>query len=425
MSKVKKEKKIEDSGVFKFSKLGGMGLPIGGAYVSTLSAVGVKYIPYSGNGMAVSSTNRYPQLLAELAANTPTHGGALQRKGKLTYGQGFDLENLPDSLIKFLLNVNKFNESANDILYKVGFDLVYFGGISLKVHWNYNKTISSIEHVPFKYVRIGMPVDGEIIEYVVSNDWQQTMVRELRKEYIIKRFNPDAIGKVELVDGKPVTDEQTMLNASQLIYYKTYNPSADDFYPIPDYIQALDSVFTEMNVGITMNNQISNGINGSYIISTDNDTILDDESKQTIIDMLNAFSAGAENAGGLLFLPANVKVQKLEALPFDIYNSVNLETRQRIITSHLIPAILLEFNFGGGFNNRSQELKTALDQFQQTVIAGYQQQIVRVFNTILDYVEKQPYDLQIKPFELVYSDSDVNVNKDVTVTEEVKDTTAV
>jgi hypothetical protein len=420
------EDKKENKQVHVFSRLGGMGLPISGNYASTLSTIGARYIPYSGNGLAVPSMNRYPQLLAELAANTPTHGAALQRKGKLTYGQGFDFEKLPKSLVKFLLNVNKFNESANDILYKVGFDLVYFGGISIKVHWNYNKTIHSIEHVPFKYVRIGMPVDGEIVEYVVSNDWQQNMSSELRKEYVIKRFNPDAIGKATVIDDKPVADEITLMNATQLVYYKCYSPSADDYYPVPDYVQGLDSIFTEMNVGVTMNNQISNGINGSYIISTDNDTILDDESKQEIIDMLNAFSAGAENAGGLLFLPANVKVQKLEALPFDIYNSVNGETRQRIITSHLIPAILLEFNFGGGFNNRSQEMKTALEQFQQTIIAGYQQQIVRVFNTILDYVVKEPYDLQIKPFELVYSDTTINVDKNITVKkDEVVDTTAV
>lgn len=425
MSKTSKDKKTADNQNFKFSKLGGIGLPINGQTVSNSSVTGTRYIPYSGNGLAVPSTNRYPQLLADLAANCPTHGGALLRKGKFTFGKGFDYESLPEQLVTFLLNINRFSETANDILYKAAFDLVYYGGLSLKVGWNNKKKIYSVEHVPFKNVRQGIPVNGIVEEYVVSNNWLNNMMVELKNEYKIPRFNPDKISVGSIIDGKVVSDETSMLNASQLLYYKCYSPSADEFYPIPDYAQALDSIFTEMNVGIAMNNQITNGINGSYIISTDNDTVLDDEAKQNIIDTLNGFVSGAENAGGLMFLPSNVKVQRLDALPFEIYNSGNAEVRQRIITSHLIPAILLEFNFGGGFNNRSQELKTALDQFQQTVIAGYQQQLIKVFNTVFDYVSTEQYDLQIKPFELVYSDSNVNVNKTVTVTDEVMDTASV
>ena len=119
----------------RFSRTAGAGMPITNSF-QFLQGVEGQYIPYSGDSLIINTKNRYPQVLSHLATNAPTHGSALQKKSKLTYGQGFDMDTLPNNVVEFLMNCND-KESANDILCKVAYDLVTFGGVSLKVHWTY------------------------------------------------------------------------------------------------------------------------------------------------------------------------------------------------------------------------------------------------------------------------------------------------
>lgn len=380
----------------KFSTTAGIGLPIVRQY--NTSTVG-QYIPFSGSGIGIKVNNNYPQILANLAANSPTHGSAIQKKSELTFGQGFNFEGMSDTLEEYLMNINEDQESINDILEKVSADLVTYYGYCLEISWTYDKKISSIEHVPFKNVRLGKPVNGKINNYIVSNDWELKLPTDLRVQYSIPKFNPNKINtsSVEVVDGVVKADEETELNATQLFYFKPYSAASDGFYPLPDYVQGLDSAFTEVEVGVSMLKGIENGVNGAYIVST-GDTIVDDEIEQKIVNTLNTLATGASNTGGLILMPTNVKVDALEAIPADTYEAINPEIRQRIITSHGIPAILLEYSAGGGFNNRAEEMEVALEQFQLVKIKGYQNKIIRTFNSLMKYITNENFVLSIIPF---------------------------
>ena len=413
----------------KFSKFGGVGLPVPRTFRSVANVTG-KFIDYSGNGVGFESPNTYPQVLAELASNSPTHGRALALKAKLTFGQGLDLETqeLPNELLEFLLEINDSNQSINDILERISLDLITYGGMSLIVNWNFNRTIRSIEHVPFKNVRLGMPVEGQINDYIVSNDWEMKLPSQLRTNYRINNFNPDLIQPQTItVNGDMEQDEETLLNSRQLVYFKTYNNSDTGFYPVPDYIHVLDSAFTEVETGITMLKSIVNGINGAYIVITP-DTIVDDEDKQEEVDVFADLVTGSENAGGIIRLtgdPDQLRIEKVEAIPADTYTEVNQEIRQRLITGHGIPAILLEYNFGGGFNNRAEEMQVAIQQFQDISIKSYQNQILRYLNPLMGYVTAQDFSLSIVPFLSVDEDSTAegsgnttNNSNDVDITDE-------
>ena len=382
----------------QFSAVAGIGLPIPKNF-STLHTVQGQYIPFGGDGIGLRSDNNYPQILANLAANSPTHGGALLKKSLLTFGQGIDFEDMSESVLDKLNDINEDSETINDLLTKTSSDLVTYGGFAIKISWSLGKEIISMEHVPFKYVRLGRPVNGKVVDYIVSNDWEMKLHNELRHEYRINKFNPNKINpdSVELKDEEYRADEETEANAEQLIYFKTYCPASNGFYPLPDYISCLDSAFTEVEVGVSMLKGIENGINGSYIISTD-ETVVDDDSKQAIIDSLNSLSTGAANTGGLIFMPTSVKVDALEAIPADTYKEINPEIRQRIITAHGIPAILLEYSQGGAFNNRASELQAALEQFQLTTIKGYQHEIIRIYNSIMGWMFSEDIKLSILPF---------------------------
>ena len=386
----------------KFSVTGGMGLPIPGSPTTTSATEGI-YIPWNGTGLAINSNNNYPQILSKLGSNAPIHGSALNVKSKMILGQGLDFEKMPPSLSEFLKDVNNKHETINDIIYKMGQDLVYFGGYCLRIQWNLDKTIGGIKHIPFKHCRIGeFDEDGDAINYLVNNDWDDKLDRRFRRAYTLNTFNPDKIELSKFNDENEIeTTKETQDNAFQILYYKTYSTSDDGFYPSPDYIQCLDACFTEVNIGISQNNLITNGLNGSYIISNNQDTIIDDKDKENVINELNDQVAGAANSGSILYIPGYITVDKLEALDSKHFESTSKNIRQRIITSHGIPPILLELQLNAnGFSNRGEELEIALKQFQQTKIKFYQNQIIRTLNGLCSYKTTELFELSIITFEL-------------------------
>ena len=74
--------------------------------------------------------------------------------------------------------------------------------------------------------------------------------------------------------------------------------------------------------------------------------------------------------------------------------------KQNIITAHRVPAILVEYNYGGGFNNRAEEMSVAYKQFQQTSIKAYQNSVIRVFKSIVKWMGYENEDVQIIPFTI-------------------------
>jgi len=398
-----------------FSKTGGIGLPIasGTRTISEKDAKG-SYIPCSGNGIAIKTEDKYLETLAKLAADSPTHGGAIQRKAVLTLGQGFNLDELPKDIKEWFDLINEQGDTANDILERACWDYAIYKGVALAVTWTGSKTIAEIRHVPFKNVRIGTPINNKIPYYIINNDWQQELDRKFRVVEKLLPFNPDKINEGVIEDGNLKVDETTAENAEQLIYYCGYSASSDGFYPVPDYANCLDAALTEVDTGIAIHNSTKNGINGAYIVSAAEGTVMDDTSKQQVTDSLSKHISGPENSGSILFIPTGVKVDKLDAISHDTYIHTNEEMKQRIVTAHNIPAILLEIQTSGGFNSRADEMNEAINIFQKTTILGYQQKIVRVFKSILKYRTKQEVDLKIIPFSLLDSDTkatgDTNIN---------------
>lgn len=419
MEKNKKQTYLECKS-FEFSSEAGLGSPI---ITSGYSNNGNRYLPFSSISKRYPTVNTYPQMLAQIAIDSPTHSAALNIKSMLTSGDGFDKTNLTKPVKKVLNSMNKKNQSIDDILEQVAQDYVTFGGFALKVFWNNVGKIYAVERIQFSEVRCGEPDEnGDINYYVISNNWDLTMPSRLQKTYTLPVFNPKIFENgVNIVDGVPTPDDSQTQNGQQIIYfYKELNSPATNgmsFYPVPDYIAGIDCILQEIDINVSNKSLINNGLGGKTIVNVPA-VGLDEEVKKNYHNQTVKHFTGAANNGGLIInfgedfdrMPTYTNLPSLDS---DTYLNVKEQILQTIVTVHNIPGILLNLRSGGAWSNTADEMQQAYEIFNRTKIAKYQQAIERVFNTILEYMGYD-LDLQIVPFS-------IKSEQDVTSDEIVKD----
>ena len=397
-----------------FSAEAGLGLPF-----STIKAqkAGATYIPFSGDSQKYFTQNLYPQELAKLAYNAPTHNAAIKAKQMMILGEGFNLDLLSPKLRAKFEAINEYGETANDVLNYISWDYAIFGGFALKVKWNNKGLIYDVCHVPFTDVRVGVPNEKGLPEYyVVSNNWDRTQPNNCEISYVINKFNPNYFVDGVQVDeeGVPSPDEEQMSNAEQLIYIWDWKPAASNgmrLYPVPDYIGALDQIMTEYSIGVANKSKIDNGVAGKTLVMYPY-LAQSEEEKAEIDNYFRINFQGADKDGAVIHAFNESKdalptITNLPSLDADTYIELEKSTKQNIITAHRVPAILVEYNYGGGFNNRAEEMSVAYQQFQKTSIKSYQNQIVRTFNSLVYWMGFEDAQIEIMPFSIETSNTEV------------------
>jgi len=389
-----------------FSKERGTGLPSFRNAVS--SRKGMRYIPFTGDGMFQEGDNLYPQTLARLALEAPTHSAAIAQKQMVAKGQGIDYTLLSPEAQQVMQNINSDYESLNDVHDLVCNDYMLYEGFAIKVRYLNDGTIGELCHIPFEQVRVGEPDEhGKITTYCISNNWRQTLAPRLEYNYTIPAFNPEVWngGATVTNDGVQYTDEQ-LDNAEQLIYVWNKRPAASDgmlYYPVPPYIGAIDHIMTEIQIGISNKALLENGFGGKYLVTFPFIPTREERELNDVNMRLNF--QGANNNGNVIPLyvadeKGMPKVDKLEPLDADTYDNLEKSVKQNIITAHNIPAILLEYNYGGGFNNRAEEMLVAYRQFQTKYIKSYQNKICSVYRTIFKYMGYPNENFEVIPFDM-------------------------
>lgn len=404
--------KNDNTETLSFSAEAGLGTPI---ITSGYSINGNRYIPYSSDSMRYNAVNNYPQLLAKLSLESPTHGAAINMKAMLTKGKGFDKESLSRNIKKVLNRMNDKNQSIDDILEQVSRDYVTFGGFALKVKWNYFGKIASVERIMFTDVRCGEPDDNfNVNYYVISNDWDNTMPTRFKKTYALPVFNPsyfeDEFGNpkpAKYENGQFIPDEYQMNNFEQIIYFykESFSPASNGmyFYPVPDYAAGIDCIMQEVDINVANKSLINNGLGGKTIVNYPVNEPNEDKKRDLARKLVKAFTGADKNGGLMVNVGENPErfptFNNLPAMEADTYNNVHEIVIQTIVTTHNIPAILLNLRNGGAWSNTADEMEQAFQIFNKTKIAAYQQDIERVFNTVLGYIGYD-VELQIVPFSL-------------------------
>ena len=323
--------------------------------------------------------NQFPKKLIDLLNASPLHNAIVVSKQNMILGNGLVTKaesNIPKEaeLIEFLSAVNPL-ESMEDILRKIIFDYEVFGGFAINVIWNKPGTkISEIHHIDYSTIRAGLEnEDGIVKEYFYSSDWKQYRKAEYAPKSI-KAFNP--------------ADR----NGSQLFYLSpsiggAYRPG-QKYYPLPDYIAAIDDLELDYHISNFHLNNIKNGMHPSLHISMTNG-IPEREEQQVYRKQLEKHFTGSDNAGNILVTFANdaeseTKVTPISNTDLDKRFTViqNLVTT-KILSAHRVTSPLLFGVSTAGKLGGSNELLVASELYQNQVIKPKQQIISNIINKII------------------------------------------
>jgi hypothetical protein len=315
--------------------------------------------------------NAFPDQLIDLYNNSSIHNTCVNAIVDGIVGEGLVAEPA------FVTDIaNSDGETWNDLFKKVAQDYKLYGGFSLEVIWNKTRTrVAEVYHIDFSYLRAEQKdYRGKICGYYVSDSWAE--------EYKYGQKVSDDIPYIPVYNPNKNIDQP-----KQLYVFNPYRPGMK-YYPLPDYVGALRVVDLDMEVDNFHINNIKNGLAPSLAITTF--TGGDEEEREAVERMLQLQYAGTDNAGSLMYMdvdsPENAPV--ITPIPQngadDYYYNLNEMVTQKILTAHRITSpMILGIKTAGQLGGRDEVIDAYL-LLLNTVIRPYQQDILSVFETLLE-----------------------------------------
>jgi hypothetical protein len=312
------------------------------------------------------TNNLYPIYLLDLynSYGSTTHKSIVNRKVKLTTGQGWNEVSNPQ--LQQFIRDNRLNKEVR----KVSLDFELYNGFSLEIIYNREGTeVTSIKHVPFHKVRIGIPNDEvQFNHYWYSDDWVQYKKSGYEPE-LYREWNP------YVTQGK------------SLYYHSDYNPQTDGLYPIPGYSTSMNFIEMDYEVGKFHLNQVKQGYAPSFILNFANGIPTDEEQDEFYKEFKRNYS-GTDNSGKIILTYSEGVESKPELIPISLNDSderfIMLQEliERNIVMGAEIPPQLVVLTPGKlGSSEERDELQV---EFQQSYVSPRQTTIEEVFNEILN-----------------------------------------
>ncbi len=326
--------------------------------------------------------NQYFEYLFELFNTSAIHNAIVNGTADMIAGRGTYAEDWEknDGTKEAWLRLNDL--FGGDLVYKSALDLKLYGQYYWCLTWNQARTrITSVQHMPAHTMRSGIADEkGHVSEYLYKSDWND------------KREKEKAYAAFDLKDR----------TAPQVVYQvKRYSPKYH-YYGIPDYIGATNYVELDRQISSFHLNNVKNGMFPGWAINFRNG-IPTDEEREAIERKVKAKFQGPEAAGNIIitFNEGADTTPELTALEsngnHDMFQYLSEELNNKILSGHRVTSpLLFGVRGGNGFGSNADELATAYDIFNRTVIAPFQQIITKSVETVLA-VSEQPLSVQITP----------------------------
>lgn len=305
--------------------------------------------------MYYGEDNLYPQGLYDLYKNCSNLQGIIDTIVAYTMGDG-----LKTNHTTF---INKKNETLSDVIEKVIFDYIVYGGYVINIIKSVTGEITEIYHQDFKRFRIN---EEETLSFI-AKDWAKW-------------------GKKNVVI--PIYEMGANVSSS-IFYYK--GKRTIETYPIPMWNAAIKGASNLVEVDNYHLSSLRNDFGPSVMLSfTEGKPEI--EAQEEIEDSINKKWSGSTNAGKLLLTFSDTPETAPKLTPIgqedwgDRYQSLIDSSRESLYTSFRIPSVLV----GGstqstGFN--AIEFKSAFVLYNKTVISPIQKQLETTFKAILPELE--------------------------------------
>jgi len=277
-------------------------------------------------------------------------------------------------------------------LRRVAGDLKLLGQAAFNIVWNKGRTeILKAKHIPMQNLRPEKATEGEIKAWYYSDNWT-----EFRKE----RYKPK---RVEAFDGS--RGEET-----QIMVIKPYAAGYYYFSPV-DYAGALKWAEIDEEIGTYHLTNIQNGFAPSMMVNFNNG--LPSEDEQRVIE--RKVEQKLQGTGGKKFLLSfndnSSTATTIESLPIseasEQYKFLSEEATKKILVGHKVTSpMLFGIKDSTGLGNNADEIKTASQLWDNTVIKPKQNILLDAINQVLavNNIVLDTYFKTLQPIEFIDTD---------------------
>ena len=353
--------------------------------------------------------NAYGDYLRDLYLGSSIQSAVVSGVSEMIYGEGLDATDREEKPDQWLKTQKLLENSDENILRQLCFDLKLYGQCYVQVIWNRVRTeIAELRFIPAHSVRSGVAdAQGKVDCYYVSPDWSR--MRESR--YAPVKY--------------PAWDNEDRTEPASVYQIKAYQPGIF-YYGLPDYVGSTNYIELDREVSTFHLNNIKNGLFPSMLLSFNNG-VPSDEERRAIERHVNEKFSGSSNAGRLLisFNDGTDSAPQLTPVnPNDndgMYEFLATECTTKILAGHRITSPLL-FGIrgeGNGFGNNADELRDSFSLFQNTVINPFQRTLLDGLDPLfaVNGIDLDFYFKTLKPADFI----DVDAVKAQTADEQEKE----
>lgn len=321
----------------------------------------------SGAFVKYGADNDYPARLLELFDRSTFHGAICLGKADYIAGSGIDYnKELPANelaiLEKFISRPNRF-QSLQEVMYQDALNLVLFNGIAHKCAWWTNKKGFNLYASDFCNVRTSK--DGSTL--YISEKWKG-------------KNKPD--NKTETYKAYNSANRE----GTQLKYSYVKRPGKL-YYPVPEYLQAIEAIIIDYLFTNFHKNNIENGFSAGTFMELPYGEDWTGDQKAAFESKLKKKASGTDQAGGILLSFLNASIQRETKItpmqPNNLdkqFTVIDDSMQQRIFTGHRITSpMLFGIKTEGQLGGRT-EILDSYELFHSTYVSRRQQYLEAIYN---------------------------------------------
>ena len=331
-----------------------------------LKTIRTPFIPFGDD-------NLFPQYLAEVKRQSPTHRAILGQKKILSIGKQFHSED--ERVQNFINDVNSDGQSMREVYGRLMDDYYSFGNAYLQIV-KYEGGIN-LFHIDATKCRISKNQD----HIYIHSDWAK--YGTTKEDTIVVPTYPN------------------FENNTSIVHFKDYEPTFN-YYGLPDFVGALEGwLQIDWELQTYNHSKFKNNFTPSAIVEISGD-MGEAEAEKLVKDAQQKWT-GKGNNSKILFLvkngdssPANVTL--LSDNSDGSFMDLQKLTSQNIITAHRWQPAMSGIVSAGKLTNTGNEIRVAWEMVMGTIIKDVEELL---FNKITQIIKEHTL-LRIDDFQIIY-----------------------